>query len=181
VSLQESVVGRYLIVANQTLGGEELDRTVRDRLGRGDSQFFIIVPMTAPMHETDVWTGGFDLYEGMTRAQIEEARRAKEQHEQAREARLEKASDRAEQRLHHMIRLIEAEGGEADGKVGDADPTVAVQEVLRARSFDEIIISTLPPSLSRWLRMDLPRRVSRMTDTTVTTVEAADERTGSIR
>lgn len=172
---------RYLIVANQTLGGEELDRTVRDRIARGDSRFYIIVPMTAPMHETDVWTGGFDLYEGMTRTQIEEARRAKEEYEQEREALLAKARQRAEKRLGQMIATIEAAGGEADGGVGDADPTVAVQEILREQSFDEVIISTLPTRLSRWLRMDLPNRVSRMTETPVTTVEAVEDRENSSR
>ncbi len=172
---------RYLIVANQTLGGEELDRTVRDRIARGESRFHIIVPMTVPMHETDVWTGGFDPYRGMTRTQIEEARRAKEEYEEAREALLAKARDRAEQRLTQMIRAIEAAGAKADGGVGDADPTVAVQETLRDHSFDEIIISTLPKSLSRWLRMDLPCRVSRMTGTPVTAIEATDARTGSTR
>ena len=172
---------RYLIVANQTLGGEELDRTVRDRIGRGESRFYIIVPMTAPMHETDVWTGGFDPYRGMTRTQIEEARRAKEEYEQAREELLAGARSRAEQRLAQMIGAIEAAGATADGGVGDADPTVAVQQTLRNQSFDEIIISTLPTRLSRWLRMDLPSRVSRMTDTPVTTIEAADARTGSPR
>lgn len=172
---------RYLIVANQTLGGEELDRTVRDRISRGESEFHIIVPMTVPMHETDVWTGGFDPYGGMTRTQIEEARQAKEDYEQARETLLANARDRAEQRLGEMIRAIETAGATADGGVGDADPTVAVQDTLRDHSFDEIIISTLPKSLSRWLRMDLPSRVSRMTDTPVTTIEAADARTGSTR
>lgn len=170
---------RYLIVANQTLGGEELDRTVRDRIARGESRFHIIVPMTAPMHESDVWTGGFDPYGGMTRTQIEEARRAKEEYEQAREVLLAKARSRAEQRLDQMIRMIEAAGATADGGVGDADPTVAVQQTLGDHAFDEIIISTLPTRLSRWLRMDLPNRVSRMTDTPVTTVEAAEPLTRS--
>lgn len=50
-------MSRYLIVANQTLGGEKLDRTIRDRAGRGDSEFFVVVPMTASEHESD-WTGG---------------------------------------------------------------------------------------------------------------------------
>jgi hypothetical protein len=43
----------------------------------------------------------------------------------------------------------------ADGAVSDRDPTKAVRTALAQRSFDEIILSTLPPSVSRWLACDL--------------------------
>ena len=35
----------------------------------------------------------------------------------------------------------------------------AVEAALARRQFDEIIVSTLPPRLSRWLHQDLPRRL----------------------
>jgi hypothetical protein len=59
--------------------------------------------------------------------------------------------------------------------VGAPEPTVAVQDVLEEQAFDEVIVSTLPTSLSRWLRMDLPSRIARMTDVPVTTVEAGED------
>lgn len=48
---------------------------------------------------------------------------------------------------------------EVEGEVGDARPFQAIADVLeRGEDFDGIVISTLPPKLSRWLRLDLPRR-----------------------
>jgi hypothetical protein len=36
IDKEATTMGRYLIVANQTLGGGRLDRTVQDRIKRGD-------------------------------------------------------------------------------------------------------------------------------------------------
>lgn len=50
--------------------------------------------------------------------------------------------------------------------------------MLAARDFDEVIVSTLPPGASRWLRLDLLHRVERRFDLPVTHVvgEAAPSR-----
>jgi hypothetical protein len=42
------------------------------------------------------------------------------------------------------------------------DPMDAIEEALHDGDFDEIILSTLPPHASRWLRMDLPSRVAHL-------------------
>lgn len=42
-------------------------------------------------------------------------------------------------------------GAEADGEVGDPNPLQAISDALRERTFDEIILSTLPTGASRWL------------------------------
>ena len=55
--------------------------------------------------------------------------------------------------------LTEAAGGTVERIVGDSDPFVAVQQALVRGDFDELIISTLPARVSRWLRRDLPHRV----------------------
>jgi hypothetical protein len=53
----------------------------------------------------------------------------------------------------------------------------AIEEALYEGDFDEIILSTLPRSVSRWLHMDLPRRVAHL-GLLVTTV-VAHERAGA--
>ena len=58
--------------------------------------------------------------------------------------------------------LREAAGGHVEGTVGDNDPFVAVQRAVERGGFDEIIISTLPARVSRWLRRDLPNRVKAL-------------------
>jgi hypothetical protein len=58
--------------------------------------------------------------------------------------------------------VSEAAGAPVEGIVGDPDPIAAVQDALNLRGFDEVIISTLSPRLSRWLRLDLPSKVAGM-------------------
>jgi hypothetical protein len=58
--------------------------------------------------------------------------------------------------------LREAAGGDVEGIIGDNDPFVAVQQAVERGAFDEIIISTLPARVSRWLRRDLPHRAEAL-------------------
>ena len=67
---------------------------------------------------------------------------------------------------------IRAAGSEAQGEVGVADPVKAIDSAMAREHFDEIIISTLPEGVSRWLRMDVPNRVKRKFEIPVTTVTA---------
>lgn len=48
--------------------------------------------------------------------------------------------------------------------VGDPDPFAAVGDVLHARSFDELVVATLPRGISSWLRVGLIGRLGRITD-----------------
>ena len=83
----------------------------------------------------------------------------------------------AEQRLQAAIERFSALGAPVDGEVGDARPTDAILDVLRRHDFDEIILSTLPPRVSKWLRLDLVHRVQRAVDIPVTHVTAAPDHT----
>jgi hypothetical protein len=72
-----------------------------------------------------------------------------------------------------LARFADAGGVDADGVVGDAHPVRAIDDVLLDRPHDEIILSTLPPGVSRWLKLDLPRRVEQRFALPVTTVIGA--------
>lgn len=134
---------RFLVVANQTLGGSHLLDEVRRAMAAGPSRFHIVVPATPPQ-EHAVWTEG-------------------------------EASALAREGLAAALERFRGLGAEAEGDVGDPDPVQAIADVLGDRDVDEIILSTLPPGVSRWLRLDLPRRVERRFDVPVTHVVAEGE------
>jgi protoporphyrinogen oxidase len=70
--------------------------------------------------------------------------------------------------------LREAAGMPVEGIVGDPDPVAAVEDAINLHGFDEVIISTPTPRLARWLRLDLPSKVSGM-GIPVTTVASSHE------
>lgn len=150
---------RYLILANQTLGGAELLSAIRERIARGDARFHVVVPMTEP-HLEAPWVPADPLFgipapTADTTEAVEEARR------------------RSEHRLERVLELVRAEGGEAGGEVGTSDPVEATRSALERVTPDEVIVSTLPAGISRWLGMDLPSRVERLVEVPVTTIEAS--------
>lgn len=50
-----------------------------------------------------------------------------------------------------------------EAKVGDGDPLGAVQDECNFQDYDEIIVSTLPLHMSKWLKVDLPHKVGHAT------------------
>lgn len=68
----------------------------------------------------------------------------------------------ARERLDSTLQRLGEIGAAVDGEVGDARPLDAIDDAMRGRPpFDEILLFTLPPGVSRWLRQDLPHRVQR--------------------
>jgi nucleotide-binding universal stress UspA family protein len=65
----------------------------------------------------------------------------------------------AQARLDEVLGRLREMGAEADGEVGDRDPVMAVRDALRGRDVDEVIVSTLPKGISRWLGEDVPSRL----------------------
>jgi hypothetical protein len=59
-----------------------------------------------------------------------------------------------------------------DAKVGDSDPLAALADECNASSYDELIVSTLPLHLSKWLKIDLPHKAGHATGLPVTHVVA---------
>jgi len=74
----------------------------------------------------------------------------------------------AEGRLEHELARLREGGAEADGEVVDPIPIDAIRKLASREEIDEIIVSTLPRRLSRWMAMDLPHRVRRATKLPVT-------------
>jgi hypothetical protein len=65
--------------------------------------------------------------------------------------------------LELAIPLLEDAAGErVEGLIGEEDAFAAVRAAHEREPFDEVIISTLPTNVSRWLRRDLPARVRRL-------------------
>jgi hypothetical protein len=135
---------RVLVVAHKTAATQPLLDAVAERAARGPCVFTLLVPNAA--HGLHKLVDPEDL--DATEAQAV---------------------------LDHALPLIaESAGGEVEGIVGSTDPTMAIQDAINLRGFDEVIISTLPPKLSRWLKLDLASKVSGM-GLPVSTVTPADD------
>jgi len=81
----------------------------------------------------------------------------------------------AESHVRAAVERLREQGLDVDeGKVGDPDPVAAVEDAVNFKEFDEIIVSTLPKHVSKWLKLDLPHRVERATGKPVTHVTATE-------
>jgi hypothetical protein len=78
----------------------------------------------------------------------------------------------AQERLDAGLDAFGKMGATVTGEVGDASPVRAVGDVLLRDDFDEIILSTLPPGPSRWLKQDVISRMRSRYDVPVTHVAA---------
>jgi len=147
---------RYLIVANQTLGADELVQFVSTRARAEASEFFVVVPAT-PVMEMVGGAEGVAAVGGST----------------VMPSSPEHAQELAKERLQTALAQLRTIGAKVDGQVGHRDPIQAVESALKGRDFDEIVVSTLPKRVSRWLHQDLPRRLEHKTQLPVTHVGAA--------
>jgi hypothetical protein len=134
---------RVLVVAHRTAATPALIEAVRERAARGPTTFTLLVPN--PAH-------------GLHRVVDPEDQEVSE----------------AQTVLDLALPLLEeAAGGPVEGMIGDAEPLNAIQDAVNLQGFDEIIISTLPKRVSRWLHIDLPSKASGL-GLPVTTVTAKD-------
>jgi len=72
-------------------------------------------------------------------------------------------------RLRSAKRRLQAEGIDVSCLLGDPDPMTAFHHEWKRGGYDEVVVSTLPGGLSKWLRVDLPSRIKRATDGKPTT------------
>lgn len=154
------VVKRYLIVANQTLAGDVVPGLVAERVAAGPAEFHLLVPATRSKETQRLMTGVADPMSGFTVVASEDLSMARERDRELAHERLET----------FLVRLAQHDDV-LTSEVGGHDPFAAVARVMERSSFDEIIISTLHSSLSRWLKMDLPSRIERAFSVPVVVVE----------
>lgn len=141
-------MARYLIVANQTLAGDQLMEKVQKLRAEGECSFHIVVPATHTRDQAFYTEGASHAV--------------------------------AERRLEAALERFRSLGCDADGEVGDASGFLAVRDcILSNGSFDGIILSTLPPGASRWLKQDLPHRLERTFGIPVTHLTGQYEAVGS--
>jgi MFS transporter, DHA1 family, multidrug resistance protein len=154
------VVHQYLVVANHTLGGQELLDAIRDRMTRGPTEFWVLVPATPTIHlvkDFNALSCAFPVDPDLLPSAADV---------RTRDQGIAEAKSNLDTELHRLREI----GATADGAVGDPDPMKAIEKTLAQRRFDEIILSTLPPGISRWLAWDLPHRVRARTDVPLTVI-----------
>jgi hypothetical protein len=149
--MESAKAPHVLVVAHRTAATPALLEAVRERAERGPARFHLLVPNPAPAD----W---HPLHP--------------ERHEKRSEG---------ENVLALALPLIDdASGGRASGSVSTRhDPMDAIEETLHDGDFDEIILSTLPRSVSRWLHIDLPRRVEHL-GLPMTTVVAKEREAAAV-
>jgi hypothetical protein len=128
--MEFSTPARVLVVAHKTAATKPLLDAVRERAQRGPCVFTLLVP---------------NATHGLHKVVDPEDQGVSEANE---------VIDKA------VPLLEEAAGTHVDGIVGAPDPVVAVHDAINLRGFDEVIVSTLPTTLSRWLKLDLPSKIS---------------------
>jgi hypothetical protein len=81
----------------------------------------------------------------------------------------------AAERLTGALARLRESGVQLTGEIGSRDPVEAAEDALRGRHVDEIILSTLPPGISRWLGQDVPSRLKGSVTVPVTVVTTTRE------
>ncbi len=138
---------RYLVVANQTLGGDHLLELLRERVAQGPCAIHTLVPATVDQTH---WTSDEDTDRAL-----------------------------AQRRLSVALERFADLDADVTGEVGDHLVVDGILDVLRREHIDEVILSTLPSGVSRWLRLDLVSRVERAVDVPVTHVVGERAEVGS--
>jgi hypothetical protein len=83
--------------------------------------------------------------------------------------------DEAEAHRTAFVTELRDEGLDvADARLGDPDPLAAIQDECNFHDYDELIVSTLPLKLSKWLHLDLPSKAEAATGLPVTHVVGSE-------
>jgi hypothetical protein len=142
--MESSTPARVLVVAHRTAATAGLREAVRVRALQSPATFTLLVPRHA---------------RGLHRVVDPE----------------DQDDTEARSVLELAIPLLSAAAGTpVAGVIGDPVPLTAIEDALNSGTYDEIIMSTLPTRLSRWLSLDLPSKAAAF-GLPVTTVTADEE------
>ena len=83
--------------------------------------------------------------------------------------------DEAERQREAFVEELRREGLDVEAaRVGDPDALAAIQDECNFNSYDELIVSTLPLHISKWLKIDLPSKAQAATGLPVTHVVGSE-------
>lgn len=148
---------KVLIVANRTVEGAALNEVVRQRIADGECEFHLLVPVPSPVSSAVAVGAAAPDMAPLVARDIEQDRRD------------------AQGQLELGLGRLRALGATCTGELSfEGDTAAAVAQRVQSGGFGEVIVSTLPSKLSRWLRQDLPRRIGRKVAVLVTVVSDRD-------
>jgi hypothetical protein len=139
---------RVLVVANKTAATPQLLACVRERAAKGPCEFTLLVPNATHGLHTVVDPE-------------------------------DQSQNEAESVIELAIPLLEeAAGAPVDAMIGVPEPLAAIQDAVNLHGFDELIISTLPTRVSKWLKLDLPSKAAGLGLPVTTVTARSRERAG---
>lgn len=146
-----------LIVANETLAGAELRAAVEQRIGAGCDRFHVVVPV--PLGPPPAIAIGLATAEVVMISDLD----------------LPDQRTVATERLEDGLTWLRGLNCTADGEIAVKDAVGVVRDIVEQGEITEVLVSTLPSRLSRWLRQDLPSRIGRAVDVPVVVITPDDE------
>ena len=145
---------RVLVLANETVVADELLHELRAIDDKGKAQYFVCVPANPVDTGQAEYKGAVYLWDATKAA--------------------------AQERLDYTLSALRADGLTAEGDLGDYRPLRALADAVAAFSPDQIVISTLPPESSVWLRDNVVDRARTLYDMPVTHVVSKRPQTASL-
>jgi len=82
----------------------------------------------------------------------------------------------AEESLQRALERWQAAGLSCMGRTGDPDALAAACDAVNDGDFDEVMVSTLPKHVSKWLHLDLPHKVAHATGLPTEHVSATESK-----
>ena len=147
---------KTLIVANRTVGGDELAEEVRRRIALGDVQFHLVVPVASRVASSVAIGGSVGNAANISPTSS---------YEVIDERRV------AQDRLSYGLEWLASLGADATGELSiECDTAGDVARIVEVNEIDDVIVSTLPTTISRWLHQDLPHRIERRVQLPVTVI-----------